>query len=604
MCATMIPTEPLFIPDGSMEDKMFYALSKLPDDYYVFHSFRTIEVKNNILEEHETDFIVFNQKLGLLCIEAKAGEVYFDGQWKYQYGNPMHGLGPFVQAENNKFNLLHLAQINKQINNLLYRCKFSFCVWFPSISKERLDTMLFPRDASKELVLTTDDLLKPSILQKNIQRICSYKIGSSSIETILSDVEAKTIINNFLCPKMNVVSTGKFELESKKYRFHQLLKEQLVILNYLEEMESVAINGAAGTGKTLIAVEKARRLSLNGDKVLFLCINKELQSFLASTYPYDFVTYMTLSSYTKEITGSYDDYEGLLEYLYNTYGDKETLIYKHVIVDEGQDFGIYAEDSDYDDCKVDKTKQEILKAIRDNLIDNEFGCFYIFYDEFQLIQASDIPEVIKTADCKLTLFKNCRNTQNIATASIKSVNLNSTVTKNKRKLKLMEGALPGDMSRIHYCQITNSNEENFIIKDIDDCISFYKAKGIQTNEIVILTCKTLKSSILNKLNVINNNYYVSKKHKDIKISTCRKFKGLESLVVILVDVTKENYSNDIDTKIYYVGASRAKLNLEIITLFSEKECEKILSGTFGIPLPINNPKKQLAITLGCIQYHR
>ncbi len=315
MCATMIPTEPLFIPDGSMEDKMFYALSKLPEDYYVFHSFRSIEVKNNILEEHETDFIIFNQKIGLLCIEAKAGEVYFDRQWKYQYGNPMHGSGPFTQAENNKFNLLHLAQENKQINNLLYRCKFSFCVWFPSISKERLNSMIFPKDASKELVLTNDDLLSPNQLQKNIQRICSYQIKGSSIETNLSEVEAKSIIDNFLCPKMNVVSTGKFELESKKYRFHQLLKEQLMILNYLDEMEYVAINGAAGTGKTLIAVEKARRLSLTGDKVLFLCINKELQSFLAYTYPYDGVTYVTLSSYAKEITGSYENYEGLLEYI-------------------------------------------------------------------------------------------------------------------------------------------------------------------------------------------------------------------------------------------------------------------------------------------------
>ncbi len=290
--------------------------------------------------------------------------------------------------------------------------------------------------------------------------------------------------------------------------------------------------------------------------------------------------------------------------IYNNYGDKEALKYRHVLVDEGQDFGIYAEDSDYDDVKVDKIKQEILKAIRDNLIDNEFGCFYIFYDEFQLIQSSDIPEIIRTADCKLTLYKNCRNTQNIATASIKSVNNNLPVTKNKRKLKLMEGALPGDMSRIHYCQKNNPNDENYIIKDIDDCISFYKSKGIQPNEIIVLTCKTMNTSILNRLNTINNNYYYSKKHKDIKISTCRKFKGLESLVVILVDVTKENYTNDIDTKIYYVGASRAKLNLEIITLFSEKDCENILSETFGMSLPINNPKKQLAVTLGCIQYHK
>ena len=597
MSATMIPTEPLFIPDGSMEDLMFKTLSNLPDEYYVFHSFRMVEIKDDILEEHETDFIVFHPRFGILCIEAKAGDVYFDGEWKYQYGNKMHKQGPFNQAANNKWTLLHMAQNNYKIRPLLNKCKFSFCVWFPSVSKESLLSKTFPPDAPKELVLTADDLDSAKSLKESIERIFSYKIKDSNIETNLTNEEAKSIINNFLCPKMNIISTGKFELESKKYKFLQLLKEQYLILNFLDEADSVAINGAAGTGKTLIAVEKARRLAEKGEKVLFLCINKELQNYLSQKYDYPLVSYKTLSAYTKEITNSFDNYTGLLNYLIDIYGDKDRLDYNHVIVDEGQDFGIYNEDEDGFVQSKNTIKQEIIRTLRDNLIDNEFGSFYIFYDEMQLIQSNDIPEVIKTADCKLTLYKNCRNTKNIAIASSKTFTT-VDVKKNKRKIKVLENALPGDLSRLHFVENNNT-----LIKQIDDTISYFKAKQLREDEIVILTCKTINSSILTKLGVIENQYYHSTKHRNIKFSTCRKFKGLEAEAVILVDVSESCFNDDIGTKIYYVGASRAKLYLDIMTDLSEQQCLNILSNTFGVSATLQNVRSKFTKTIGCIQYH-
>ena len=41
--AIMIPEKPIDIPVGSHEDEMFIALSTLPDEYYVFHSFVIFE---------------------------------------------------------------------------------------------------------------------------------------------------------------------------------------------------------------------------------------------------------------------------------------------------------------------------------------------------------------------------------------------------------------------------------------------------------------------------------------------------------------------------------------------------------------------------------
>ena len=45
----------------------------------------------------------------------------------------------------------------------------------------------------------------------------------------------------------------------------------------------------------------------------------------------------------------------------------------------------------------------------------------MFYDAFQLVSlrandTAELPRVIREADCKLTLYKNCRNTHSIAKA--------------------------------------------------------------------------------------------------------------------------------------------------------------------------------------------
>lgn len=80
--AVMIPKKPYQIPAGSLEDIMFEALKKLPDEYMVFHSFKITKVKHGIVHESETDFVIFHRGKGILCLEAKAGAVpYRDGKW-------------------------------------------------------------------------------------------------------------------------------------------------------------------------------------------------------------------------------------------------------------------------------------------------------------------------------------------------------------------------------------------------------------------------------------------------------------------------------------------------------------------------------------------
>ena len=56
----------------------------------------------------------------------------------------------------------------------------------------------------------------------------------------------------------------------------------MVILDSLAAHDRAAIAGPAGTGKTVLAMEKARRMATTGQRVLLLCFNRPLALDLAA----------------------------------------------------------------------------------------------------------------------------------------------------------------------------------------------------------------------------------------------------------------------------------------------------------------------------------
>lgn len=106
--------------------------------------------------------------------------------------------------------------------------------------------------------------------------------------------------------------------------------------------------------------------------------------------------------------------------------------YKHVIIDEGQDFG----QNRIEESSVIQTLESIV------LSDEIKGTFYLFYDKNQLVQGRQIPQYIADSDCKLTLYKNCRNTENIAITSMRPLG-------KDKKPKMFQGCVKGASPDIH-----------------------------------------------------------------------------------------------------------------------------------------------------------
>ncbi len=562
--ANMIPEKPRDFDPASQEGVMFDALSSLPDDYYVFHSFKITCVNDNVFRESETDFIIYNRKKGVLCLEAKAGQIrYENGVWKYGNGIPMHNGGPFNQAASNKYTLMKYIT-KSSMASILDKCKFLHAVWFPSIGIEQLRTMILPSEADKQLILTKEALRDP---EPFFDRIFSIELPNGK-ETVINEQESKRLIREVLCPQFNVFPSASFEADLKKIVFHRMLKEQSGILNFLDEQRTAAINGAAGTGKTMIAAEKAQRHAAAGEKVLFLCFNAALRDYLEKAYSHELITYNTVAGFACKLCGTavpdYNRAKSVLEDMYIS----GSFPYRHIIVDEAQDFGSeIIEEAD------------ILRILYDIVTDESIdGTFYVFYDRLQLIQSREVPKLIEGLDCKLTLYRNCRNTENIAAASLRPI--------TERKPKLFEGAIKGAPARIHFCQDEVDEKDK-----IDLAIGRLTTEGYK--DIVILTCKTESNSVLSP--------YISDGKYRVKylFTSCRKFKGLEADAVILIDVDEMTFSNE-NVLIYYVGASRARLKLDIMTILSDDGCERVLKNVLHYDGRIRKAKKDFAGAMNAI----
>lgn len=545
--AKMIPDLPKEFDSKSQEGLMFDELSSLSDDYYVFHSFSIVLVKKKELHESETDFVIFHPKKGIICLEAKAGQVdYTDGAWRYGSGIKMKKDGPYNQASANKWKLKDYM-IEKGLQFELEKCKLLHAVWFPDIPLSKIKGRQLPSEADPQITLTSDSFGR---IEEEISRIFSYDI-SAGVITDLSERDVKNILEKVLAPSFSLISLGEVQKERTQRVFKRMLTEQVALLNYLEEQNNAIINGLAGTGKTVMAVEKARMHADKGEKVLFLCYNSFLKEYLKSTYENPYISYYTIDGFTCKICDTEkSDYNILEEKLLDDYCTGN-FPYQHIIIDEGQDFG----KDELEEINIISLLKDI--AISNNDVNNTNRTFYLFYDKNQMIQSDNVPKYIEEADCKLTLYRNCRNTTNIAQTSLRFLGSDSAP-------RLADSATLGDIPKMGF--ITNvENAVELLNREIEK----YFEDGYSM--ITILTCKTETSSIFAEY--VKDSVY-RYKNKNLRFTTCRKFKGLESDVVILVDIDRETF--DDGTELMYVGASRAKYKLSCLVNMSEEECLELM----------------------------
>lgn len=527
---------PKFVDDfhGSYgEEQIFKSLKSLNDTWTIFHSInwqrRNI---NGKISWGEADFVIMNKNYGILVVEVKSGGITFkNGEWyqtRLDNNETIKMKNPFNQANRSKYKFRELFENKFGYSEKVFVEKI---VWFPSISDEELNSIVLPPEYDKRLILTSNSLSRP---ENAI--IGAYNYYNSTKFNKISDSAYKEIFNLML-PEFNLIPGLSSKYDEINYRFNQLTKEQEKILNFIEFQNTIAIEGGAGTGKTFIALEYARRASNNG-KVLFLCFNKYLNDFLKNNYSYNNVDFFNIYGFiAKHIGANTITDNNILKELKNI--NIKELEYKTIIIDEAQDYEF-----------------SVLNYLRDFAVNNKYN-FVMFYDKNQQVIKSNFSTIVKDFDCRLTLKNNCRNTIKIQSTinSIFNIPLNYYCY-----------SIDGIMPSMYY-----SDDKNLIINSIELEVGKLIDSGLKIEDITILTLLTENESILNNISNIGK-YEISnvKEKGKLFFTTSRKFKGLESDAVIVIDFNLRNTSKEF-IRNFYVSTSRAKIRLIIYANNSDWE---------------------------------
>ncbi len=112
---------------------------------------------------------------------------------------------------------------------------------------------------------------------------------------------------------------------------------------------------------------------------------------------------------------------------------------------------------------------------------------------------------------------------------------------------------------------------------IGSIIRSYTQQGIQKKQIVVLTVKTEDSSILSGVSSVGGYPLVSNRDdKGILFTSSRNFKGLESDVVIIVDVDDSCILDDGKRRVFYVGSLRARHFLDIVSVMNDEDTNSMV----------------------------
>ena len=508
------------------EFQIFESLKQLPNDWYIYHSLNWKDrSKNGRITWGEADFVIFNKNYGILVVEVKSGGISFkDGKWlqtRLDNSEINEMKNPFNQANRSKYKLIDEIDYKLPYGD---RCFIDKAVWFPSISNDELQKANLPLEYDSKLILTKESLNNP------LQSILSiYNFYNSTRYTMLSRNSVNIILAKIM-PSFNLVPSASNIKDEADYVFYQLTNEQKKVLDFISDQQTVAIQGSAGTGKTFIAVEQAKRLS-SDKKVLFLCFNKFLYYHLDNKCKLNNVDYYNLHTFlSKNSSDDISTDEKCLKAL-KSIDFANTLDYQAIIIDEAQDIN-------------DKILIEfygICKRLNYNL--------YLFYDKNQMLFQNKLPKCLEEFDCKLTLTKNCRNTLKIVQTINSVFNINTQAN---------GFSVSGVMPTFYFVDTDIQNKLRLIIND-------YLNDGFDQKDITILTLSTEDESCLNGITQIGNYKINHESNEDgIFFTTSKKFKGLESNIIIVIDFDAKQYSDYEYMKNIYVSLSRARQRLSLI----------------------------------------
>jgi hypothetical protein len=556
----MIP--PYISPEtpSNAEKRLFEALKavELPDEYCCLHS---VNLPDHLYKvAGELDFVIVGPR-GLYVLEVKGGRVSVsNGIWSFtnRWGETNHKVeGPFAQAESGMYSLRNrlLALVPEyELSQLV----MGYGVVFPDC-----DFNVHSVEWSAELVLDSQRLHSRGLLSY-LKSLESYWHAKRHAAPNRTPPEVLKKVIQAMRPDFELSKSLQAEVDEIDARLVRLTEEQYSRLDIIEHNPRILVEGGAGTGKSFLASELARRHSAEGERVLFVCLSPALAKFLATqNRSYSNVTVISVHDLMLDVVRKY----GSLPAGYKPGMDITDPWYKEQLATSFEQAAGHLSEGELFDVLIIDEAQDILnleyltalgRMLRGGL---ERGKWRIFYDTFNQgpIFGETDPDVLdlltEYGQGNAKLHINCRNTNQIV-----------------MQTKMLTGADLGNKSTGPGPAVTIKT-----FRDETEAVSLLQAhleelwnKQVPPSDITILSPRPYNQSSAYRLpdlwrkRITPLDALISLKFptNGLTFSTIAWFKGLENRHIAVIDI------DDLDSTpaaraMLYVGMSRARAVLWI-----------------------------------------
>ena len=278
--ARMIPPT---IGDGAPpgEHAVFAALQAAPDDWVVFHS---LEIAQHVSQvQGEADFVVVAPGHGVLVIEVKSHErIEADGHGRWRYGNrDWVTRSPFEQASGAQHSIIEYLQ-SKGAGPVGY--PILHAAWLTQLSKNNFAKGI---GWHQWQLLDAADLAAdkaPSAIIRTLNRASAHLAetisGYRRVEGQPDEAHTERI-TELLAPRFQLEISAKELARRREHEQATFTAEQVKILDVVGSNPRLLVEGPAGSGKTWVAAEAARRAAASGKRTLVVVFNRLIEARLA-----------------------------------------------------------------------------------------------------------------------------------------------------------------------------------------------------------------------------------------------------------------------------------------------------------------------------------
>ena len=487
------------------------------------------------LKDHEIDFVVAVAGAGIVCLEVKGGEVWHDGTGWLQRSRNGHvkSIDPVQQVRQARYALRDFVEADPRWTQ--HRARWNHVVVLPN--SELPQDFALP-DCPRWMVIdrTEIDTLGRWLREVALSQETDLPLlNDTALSQLLVTLGGRGL------PQRDVVARALANEDAADV----LTESQAVILDAARLLTRVEVRGGAGSGKTFLAVEQARRLGARGQRVALLCYSHGLASYLKRItaawsrrqQPGYVGEFHTLgigwgapqgpdeTERTRE-TSQFFEHELPAQMLELAAGLPDGQRFDAIVIDEAQDF-------------ADSWWEPILAALRDP----DHGGIYVFSDEGQRVfDRQGTPPVPLVP---LILDQNIRNTRQIATAF-------QPLVDNQMRF------LGGDGPEVRF--VACGPGEGFDVGD--DEVERLLEAGWRPGDIALLTTGSRHPEQIARQGIGTAAYWDSFwDAEQVFYGHVLGFKGLERRAIVLV--VNDRYALERARERLYVGLSRARDQLVV-----------------------------------------